>query len=155
MKFIMPYPDIQDLCISAARYNRDADVTGFMIECGGVFLQAVEGREEAVDTVLHRTRRDSRHHHIDHLLSIDGAARRQFGAWAMNLMFLDDARLWRRAVGPLKEYDDFLLRSRDPVFSLGLLSLAYRFACSAMEVDPAAVGLKRGRVPSAAQMLKS
>ena len=155
LKSIMSYTDMQVICISSAKYNRSLSVTGFMIECGGVFLQTLEGPEEAVNAIFRRINADNRHHHVDVLMSTDGLARRQFGAWAMNLMFLDDPLLWRRVVGSLSPYDDFLHRSQDPIFALGLLSLAYQFACSSTSVDPAATGLKRGRVPRIRHMLRA
>ncbi|WP_377811866.1 BLUF domain-containing protein (plasmid) [Azospirillum sp. A29] len=155
LKSIMSYTDMQDICLSSARNNRKWNVTGYMVECGGVFLQALEGPEDAVTSIFRRVVNDPRHHHVDLLLSNDGVARRQFGAWAMNLMFLDDPLLWRRVIGSLSPYDDFLHRSQDPIFALGLLSLAYQFACSATSVDAAATGLKRGRVPRIQHMLRS
>ena len=154
LKSIMTYTDMQDICTTSARYNRKLNVTGFMIECGGVFVQALEGSEDAVSTIFRRIIDDSRHHHIDLLLSNDGLKRRQFGAWAMNLMFLDDPLLWQRVVGSLSPYDDFLERSKDPIFALGLLSQAYRFACSETGTDPAATGAKGGRIPRAQHILR-
>ncbi|WP_451982893.1 BLUF domain-containing protein [Azospirillum endophyticum] len=155
LKSIMSYTVMQDICLLSARNNKKWNVTGYMVECGGVFLQALEGPEEAVTSIFRKVADDPRHHHVDVLLSTDGVARRQFGAWAMNLMFLDDPLLWRRVVGSLSPYDDFLRRSQDPIFALGLLSLAYQFACSATSVDPAATGLKRGRVPRKRHMLRT
>ncbi|MBP2302869.1 BLUF domain-containing protein [Azospirillum picis] len=152
---ILSYNVIKDICILSARNNRRHGISGFMIECGGVFVQILEGSAEAVDATFQRVSADARHHHVDLLLSTAGSAGRQFGAWAMNLMFLDDPLLWRRVAGSLSSYDDFLRRSRDPVFSLGLLSLAYQFACSAINIDPAATGLKRGRIPRTRHMLRS
>lgn len=155
LKSIMSYTDMQVICLSSAKYNRSANVTGFMIECGGVFLQTLEGPQEAVNSILRRIAADSRHHHVDLLLLSEDLARRQFSAWAMNLMFLDDPLFWRRVVGSLSSYDEFLHCSQDPVFSLGLLSVAYKYACSANGVDPAAVGVKRGRIPRIRNMLRS
>jgi len=154
LKSIMSYTDMQGICIKSARYNRTSHVTGFMIECGGVFLQALEGPEEAVGSIFRRIVDDRRHHHVDLLLSNEGLRRRQFGVWALNLMFLDDPLLWHRVVGSLSSYDDFLERSQDPVFALGLLSLTYRFACAATGIDPVTVGVKRGRIPRARHMLR-
>lgn len=155
LKSIMSYTDMQIICISSAKYNRSLNVTGFMIECGGVFLQTLEGPEEATNSIFRRVTADSRHHHIDLLLSNDDLKRRQFGAWAMNLMFMDDPIFWQKVVGSLSPYDEFLHRSQDPVFSLGLLSLAYKYACSSNGVDSAADGRKRGRIPRIRNMLRS
>lgn len=153
LKSIMSYVDIQDICILSAKNNRKAKVTGFMVECGGVFLQILEGPEDAVSSIFRRISIDTRHHHVDLLLATDGLSRRQFGAWAMNLMFMDDPILWSQVVGSLSPYDDFLQRSQDPIFSLGLLSHAYKYACAAMGVDPTSTVVNHGRIPRAHHML--
>ena len=153
LKSIMSYADMQDICISSAKYNQRAKVTGFMVECGGVFLQILEGPDDAVISIFRRISIDTRHHHVDLLLSNDGLRQRQFGAWAMNLMFMDDPILWSQVIGSLSPYDDFLQRSQDPIFSLGLLSHAYKYACAAAGVEPTSTEARHGRIPHAHHML--
>ena len=82
--------------------NRRLDVTGMLAQSEGHFAQVLEGRREAVDDVMARVSRDSRHAALRVLLeeSID---RRQFAHWAMELIRHDDLaeelRRWHRDAG--------------------------------------------------------
>lgn len=154
MTALLSYPDIQRICLASAKSNKTVGITGFMIECGGLFVVGLEGPSKVVNETMRRIERDDRHHRIDTMLTCGDAHRRLFGAWSMNMMFLDDPLLWRRLVGSMEGYENMLDCSRDPVFSIGLLALSYRYSCSCLNIDPSADGKRGGRIPRLRQMLK-
>jgi hypothetical protein len=53
--------DIQRLVASARRRNRQLDLTGALLICNGHFVQALEGREEAVASMMRSIAQDPRH----------------------------------------------------------------------------------------------
>ena len=69
--------------------NRRLDVTGMLAQSEGHFAQVLEGRREAVDEVMARISRDSRHASLRVLLE-ESITRRQFAHWAMGLIRRDD-----------------------------------------------------------------
>ncbi|PWC33006.1 hypothetical protein TSO352_20825 [Azospirillum sp. TSO35-2] len=129
-------------------------MTGYMVECGGVFVECLEGPPENVKSTMKVIESDRRHHNIATLLHHRTSHRRAFGVWSMNVMFLDDQLLWQRAIGSVHAYDRFLEYSRDPAFSIGVLARAYRHACAVLRVDPAAPTASRGKIPRLKQMLR-
>lgn len=144
---LLSYLDIQQLCLEEARSNRKAGITGFMVECGGVFLQSIEGQRLDVTEALERVHRDARHGNIQILCSEQDVLRRRFGAWAMNVMFLDDDRFCKTVFGSGYACDGMLLQPMDPAFAMGVLAVAYRHACSMTGIAPAAGGSGPGRIP--------
>lgn len=151
---LLSYLDIQRLCLAAARYNRKAAVTGFMVECGGVFLQSLEGQARDVGETLDRIYRDTRHDHIEILYSEQDVPRRRFGVWAMNVMFLDDDTFWTKVFGSGYSCDEMLSQPMDPAFAMGVLALAYRHACSVTGMTPTADGNRPGRIPRIRHMIR-
>jgi hypothetical protein len=151
---LLSYLDIQRLCLVAARNNRKAGVTGFMVECGGVFLQSLEGQVRDVTETLERIYRDSRHDHIEIVYSEQDVPRRRFGVWAMNAMFLDDDIFWTKVFGSGYSCDEMLSQPMDPAFAMGVLAMAYRHACSVTGMAPAATGNRLGRIPRISHMIR-
>lgn len=91
--------DIQRLVASARRRNRQLDLTGALLICDGHFVQALEGREEAVDNMMLRIAADPRH--SDLLIKQRAPIRlRMFADWDMALV--DDFR----CRGPLQRVVD-------------------------------------------------
>jgi len=152
MSRIWTYDSIKGMCQSSARRNRLCGVTGFMIECGGVFIQMIEGAPENVRHIFELICRDERHHKLQILLHGNETSQRYLGAWALNIMLLDDNHLWRSVIGSEVTFEEFLKKSNDASFALGLIMLAYRHACSVAQVDPL-TQQKRGRIPLISQML--
>ncbi|KAA0581858.1 BLUF domain-containing protein [Azospirillum sp. B21] len=151
---LLSYLDIQRLCLAAARNNRKASITGFMVECGGVFLQSLEGQVCDVSETLDRIYRDSRHDHIEIVYSEQDVPRRRFGVWAMNVMFLDDDIFWTKVFGSGYSCDEMLSQPMEPAFAIGVLAMAYRHACSVVGMDPAATGNRLGRIPRIRHMIR-
>ena len=76
--------DLKKLLISSRIRNREVGVTGILVYHAGMFLQALEGEEEAVQTTLSRIEKDTRHGDVCVLhrnKSIN--KRRMFGEWSM------------------------------------------------------------------------
>lgn len=67
---------------SAIRRNRDVGVTGLLLVVKGHFIQALEGKEDAVRTTYARILTDPRHSD-QHIISHGPAERRLFGEWNM------------------------------------------------------------------------
>ncbi|WP_085086530.1 BLUF domain-containing protein [Azospirillum oryzae] len=152
---LLSYTDIQRLCLVAARKNRKAGVTGFMVECGGVFLTAIEGETRDVDETFDRINRDTRHDHMEVVYSENGLERRRFGAWSMNVMFLDDDAFWQAVFGSGFSCDELLSnRALEPAFALGLLAMAYQYACVQAKMAPYPPSTKPGRIPRIGHMFR-
>ncbi|KQU56012.1 hypothetical protein ASG67_08020 [Sphingomonas sp. Leaf339] len=81
--------DIDDLMVVSQRNNARVNVTGLLFFDGKRFLQALEGKEDAVATTLARIRQDERHRAVV-MLSDRIIAAREFGAWAMAYRPADD-----------------------------------------------------------------
>lgn len=77
------------LTISRARNSRD-DITGTLICRADMYLQLIEGPEEAIQATYKRIIADDRHLEIDLLVSRD-VTERLFPEWAMRD---DPARSW-------------------------------------------------------------
>lgn len=79
---------MERLVASAQRRNRQLDLTGALLNGDGRFVQALEGREEAVDSMMAKIEADQRHTGI-HILARQNITKRAFGAWDM--AFVHDA----------------------------------------------------------------
>lgn len=152
---LLSYTDIKRLCLTSARNNRKAGITGFMVECGGVFLEVIEGEAHKVDETFNRIRRDARHDHLEVVYSEDEVERRRFGAWAMNVMFLDDDLFWQTVFGAGFSCDEMLSpRALEPAFALGLLAMAYQYACAQARIAPHPSGGRPGMIPRIGHMFR-
>lgn len=151
---LLSYVDIQGICLALARNNRKADITGFMVECGGLFLGSIEGPPHNIAETFERIRRDPRHESVEIIYAEQDATQRRFGAWSMNVMFLDDDALWRKVFRSGISCDELLDLSVDPTFALGVLAVAYRYACSAAGIDSSAKGKRTGRKPRPGHMIR-
>lgn len=74
--------NIAELLGVSARNNERDEITGVLAFAEGLFIQALEGRKEAVDGLMTRLRADSRHRDIM-VLGEDRAAERAFPIWVM------------------------------------------------------------------------
>ena len=53
--------DLKNLLVTSRILNRQVDVTGILVYQTGMFLQALEGEEEAVQSTFARIEKDVRH----------------------------------------------------------------------------------------------
>lgn len=73
---------VRDIVEAAARRNGGVGVTGALLLSRGWFLQALEGRPDAVKEIYARICADPRHTHLT--IVTDGRVRaREFGGWSM------------------------------------------------------------------------
>lgn len=155
MTNLLSYVDIQRLCLARARNNRKAGITGFAVECGGVFLVSIEGEPHDVREAFDHIVQDPRHNHVEVIYSEGGIDRRRFGAWSMNVMFLDDDLFWHSVFGSSFSCDQMLSsRTMEPAFALGLLVMAYQYACAQAEIAPSLAGNRAGRLPKMGHMFR-
>ncbi|WP_109049319.1 BLUF domain-containing protein [Azospirillum sp. TSA6c] len=150
---ILPYDQIMQICFSSARLNMRSNITGFMVECGGVFIQSLEGTPNSLSKTFRRIVKDKRHHRIKRIFLNKNADSRIFGAWSMNMMFLDDQSLWQQAIGSLDAYDGFHERSHDAAFAIGVLMLSYRHACEKAQLSSTPSEDRCGQLPHPDQVL--
>ncbi len=79
----MEHPlNLAELLGVSARNNERDEITGLLAFSEGMFIQALEGRKEAVDGLMTRLRADSRHRDIM-VLGEDHASERAFPVWVM------------------------------------------------------------------------
>jgi hypothetical protein len=67
---------------SAIRRNRDVGITGLLLVVKGHFIQALEGKDDAVRAAYARISMDPRHRDL-HIISQGPAEQRLFGEWNM------------------------------------------------------------------------
>ena len=78
--------DLKTLLVRSRILNRQVDVTGILVYQAGMFLQALEGEEKAVQTTYARIEKDVRHgdvHVLHRNSSID--KQRMFGDRSMGI----------------------------------------------------------------------
>jgi hypothetical protein len=73
--------DLADLRDLADARNRSEDITGLLLFDGTRFIQALEGDAAAVQAVMNRIAKDSRHDNISYFKPITTDCR-QFKSWA-------------------------------------------------------------------------
>lgn len=76
---------------SAARKNRELEVTGALMASGGLFYQIIEGPPEAVDELYAAIEADERHTDIILLSVEEDEPSRLFPDWSMKMVNLDAA----------------------------------------------------------------
>lgn len=98
----MPDDDLKLLLKFARQKNERLGVTGMLLYRDGFFMQALEGEEEAVNTLFERIRRDTRHRDVL-LVFKEPVKARAFPDWTMGFNKLDTATLEK-----LEGFSDFL-----------------------------------------------
>lgn len=81
-----------DLLHEARGFNKIDKITGLLLHDQGQFLQVIEGPVDAIENLVHRLQRDSRHAQFEIHEDIL-AAKRLFPNWAMGLGELTDPTL--------------------------------------------------------------
>jgi hypothetical protein len=101
--------DLITLLMNSRANNRRDGLTGILLYSDGVFLQVLEGEEEAVMAKYDRIALDPRHRQIAVILREETDSR-QFGRWTMGYTSLTDP-----LITAIPGYDTFF--SDDPVAS--------------------------------------
>jgi len=78
----MTNADIAEVIAVAARRNTVADITGVLVHSGGVFLQILEGTEQAVLSLYLRILQDKRHTDVE-IMRVTPIVKRLFEDWSM------------------------------------------------------------------------
>lgn len=97
--------EVETILTVSRRNNSSAGVTGLLLYNGRRFLQALEGDDEAVETIFERIKCDPRHRALV-LLSSHNIIERAFGTWAMAARRVTndtDSEDLQRQVGALTE----------------------------------------------------
>jgi hypothetical protein len=81
---------LADILQTAQRINKLRGITGMLLHANGSVLQVLEGEDAEVSTTFASIERDTRHRDI-FMLTKQGIAQRQFGAWTMGLRHLTAA----------------------------------------------------------------
>jgi len=81
--------------------NSRTSITGMLLYKDGLFMQAIEGQRENVETLMGKIKADPRHHRI-HVVLQENESEREFEGWTMGFKCLDV--LTAHEPG----YDDFL-----------------------------------------------
>ena len=87
--------------------NAAVDVTGLLLYRDDVFMQVLEGEEEAVRMLYRRIAHDPRHHDVANIW-VAYSPQRRFPDWSMGFRHLEDHEL------ELEGYRDLLAKPLDP-----------------------------------------
>lgn len=134
---VVPFGDaaLAELSALSARRNAARGIGGFLVERSGVFVQLIEGPEDAVDGLFGRILRDPRHRDVEVLVreAVPDGLRR--AGWAMNVGRLGNPLFWRAVLGPGMSEGEFRDRSRDPGFAFDLVIRAQSHADVVAEAE--------------------
>ena len=83
--FDLTADDLEAIHRTARESNALEGITGLLIFNGTHFLQIVEGSPAAIDDLVERLRRDSRHHHLE-IRDAQDMDERSFPDWSMELV---------------------------------------------------------------------
>jgi hypothetical protein len=81
--------DVRTILSSSEVGNRRRDITGMLAQSTGHFAQVLEGRDDAIDTLMARIQADARHRSV-HVAFRRTVERRAFDRWAMGFVHCDD-----------------------------------------------------------------
>ncbi len=107
---------IESILETSRAHNLSNGITGVLCYGGGIFLQAIEGGREAVNTLYNHIVSDKRHSDVA-LLHYEEISERRFGGWTMGTVNL--AKLNTSIVLKYSERPEF-----DPYKVSGKVSLA-------------------------------
>jgi len=74
--------ELQELLVRSRYHNEQQGITGLLLYKDGNFLQAIEGEEEAVESLYARIEADPRHHGLM-VLFHEEIPERDFASWTM------------------------------------------------------------------------
>ena len=93
--------DLAQLLTVCRENNAALEVTGLLLYKEGQFMQALEGPDEAVRTLMATIARDPRHKSVWTLFE-EEIEKRQFGQWTMGFRAVDD-----ESIRDIPGFDDF------------------------------------------------
>ena len=98
-------PDLDLILNASHRNNRSDDITGLLTYSGEVFVQFLEGPQEAISRLMERLQVDPRHKNII-ILSEGSDHERIFPDWDMELVSREEAyQVLRDALSEANSYD--------------------------------------------------
>jgi hypothetical protein len=118
---LMGDEELLELLRVARQNNESRDITGMLLYRDGNFLQVLEGPASAVDALIDKIKRDTRHHGII-LMSRRGIEERQFSDWRMAFRNMSKSHAGEDGYSPFLEpsfdEDDEIGESSQLVFRL-------------------------------------
>jgi hypothetical protein len=101
------YKQLDDLelleLLRVARLNNERhNITGMLLYRDGNFLQVLEGPSSAVDELIDKIKRDTRHHGVI-LMSRRGVQERQFAEWQMAFRNMSKSHMAENGYSPFLE----------------------------------------------------
>lgn len=84
--------DVFAIYKTATELNAIDGITGLLVFDGAVFMQIVEGGQDALDALVTRLEGDTRHHKLD-IVDKRAIAVRSFADWSMKLVKVDRAHM--------------------------------------------------------------
>ena len=97
--------ELLQLLQQCRRNNQRSQISGLLLyDSYGTFIQALEGPEEAVDTLFMHIQKDPRHDHI-HVLGKRAISSKSFADWKMGFRTLSP-----ELIGQIDGFSDFLNR---------------------------------------------
>ncbi len=99
--------ELLQLLQQCRRNNQRSQISGLLLyDSYGTFIQALEGPEEAVDTLFMHIQKDPRHDHI-HVLGKRIISAKSFADWKMGFRTLSP-----ELIGQIDGFSDFLLHNQ-------------------------------------------
>lgn len=126
--------ELDQLATRAAAANAEYGVTGLLLYDGRRFIQALEGDQQGVETIMARIVGDARHDSIEYMAQ-GPADRREFGSWSMSCKRVGSDCCTREFLTDVKNQvqslDDVFLQAAFIGFALlGSDSPNPRYSCS-------------------------
>ena len=111
-------------------YNKRENITGVLCQGSGLYMQALEGERQQVNTLYSRIMA-SRHHNNIELLSMEEITQRQFDKWSMALVQLSKDDPMVQLAHP--EFDPYSASSKD---ALALLDELIKTSKPIVNMEP-------------------
>ena len=111
-------------------YNKRENITGVLSQGSGLYMQALEGERQQVNTLYSRIMA-SRHHNNIELLSMEEITQRQFDKWSMALVQLSKDDPMVQLAHP--EFDPYSASSKD---ALALLDELIKTSKPIVNMEP-------------------
>ncbi len=92
----MAVDELDRLLEGARAHNHSVGVTGMLLYADGTFIQVLEGRQQAVETLFAHIRNDTRHAQVI-IIHQGSLEKRNFSDWKMGFRYLDASSFERKA----------------------------------------------------------
>jgi hypothetical protein len=97
---------LSDILKVAAKINKGLDITGFLIEVDGTFVQVLEGPRNKLLTLYFKIEQDGRHYNV-RLIDYKKVRGRRFAKWGMASTQLSEEAVKLREVHQIIDSKDF------------------------------------------------